>query len=280
MVSARAYLQDDVFTRLTQAPEPQPRPPDSPARGPRGACSSSGASVCSISTMSRSRSDTSLSDGAMLRFLQRQNVCEEGRRERLNLIESATAPPLRPEICERSSRLAERRQAKLAQGCSQDGKKPSESAQQEECTFKPAITTLAAQRDARSVSEISLGDQRRREAKVARMRDEMQKKDVSSFAPKIKEYEGIGSRLKLIEEPDTLLERMAKEKKAQQTKRQKELERCQKKELAACTFAPEVKPAPDFVRRLASSSRAIREERDKENCEAEEPVPAPRPAWQ
>jgi len=248
-------------------------------------------SACSASLLSRCHSDTSLHDGTVIRFLERQNVCEEGRRERLNLIESATAPPLRPEINERSVRLAERRQARLAQstdsgscqcaGGQPDGKKLANSAaaQLEECTFKPVITALASQRDARSVTEISMGDHRRREAKIARMRDDFLKRDVSSFAPKVKAYEGIGSRLRLIEEPDTILERMDKAQKTQQTKRQKELARLQAKELSVCTFSPEVKPAPGFVRRMAASSRAIREDRDKENLEAEEPGPAPRPAW-
>jgi len=104
MVNAQAYLREDVFTRLSQATTAEPA---SPAR----------ASAAPSSLLMRSYSDTSVSmaggdRAALNRFLERQNLREEDRLRRLGDLEATYAPALRPALCERSVRLAERRRDK------------------------------------------------------------------------------------------------------------------------------------------------------------------------
>lgn len=284
MTNARAYLQDDVFTRLSQSfGEQQEVPSDSwDARADKGGSVSGG------SFLSRSHSDTSLGDGSVMRFLQRQNDCEVGRRERLNMLESELAPTLRPELCERSVRLAEKRQMRLAsvavagggskrgEGTDRDGKQIVRTELEQECTFRPKITEAAAQRDPRSLEDLSTGDQKRREAKLAKVREDLKKKDVSSFAPKVNDFQGVGGRLRILDEPQTLLERITASHKAALLRRERDLRKSQDQELACCTFAPQVKSAPAFVHRMAESHRQARVLKEKENL-AE--APRQRPEW-
>lgn len=118
MVNARAYLSEDVFSRLVQ-PSPDAlatqgsiSAPRASSTGPGGGMAESKASE--LSTMSRCRSGGSinLSDESFLSFLHRQNTCEEWRRERLHCIKMDTAPSLRPELCNRSVQLASRHRAR------------------------------------------------------------------------------------------------------------------------------------------------------------------------
>merc|ERR1711972_1124071 len=96
MVNAQAYLKEDVFTRLSQTCVPEATPSKS-----SGSTSSSGPR--------RSWSDTDLGDPTVSRFLERQNEKEEQRLNRLEGLQAAASVAGRPEINERSSRLAERR---------------------------------------------------------------------------------------------------------------------------------------------------------------------------
>jgi len=292
MRSARAYLQDNVFSRLSQLGVARASGPQqcdavlSLQEPPMFAVRHGGASASTAQRPSlvRSHSDTSLTDGAAVaRFLERQNCCEVERRERLQQIEAETAPSWQPEICERSLRLAEKRELRLVVSDSSglDSSRRRTAAHtielEQECTFRPAITTAAAQRGSRSIEDLSTGDQRRREARLAKLRAMAELQEASSFAPKVNDYEGIGGRLKIRDDPQTLLERITVAGKAADNRRERDLKRLEDQEMARCTFAPQVKPAPVYIQRMAASHRAARALKEKDRLHEEN---ATKPSWQ
>eukprot|EP00440_Ansanella_granifera_P072239 gb/GFBE01078393.1/.p1 GENE.gb/GFBE01078393.1/~~gb/GFBE01078393.1/.p1 ORF type:complete len:550 (+),score=73.97 gb/GFBE01078393.1/:1-1650(+) len=293
MRSAHAYLQEDVFSRLSRPPPCTPDRHEVAEERRRHSASSPW-------PLSRSCSEPSIGvDSSMLCFLQRQNLCEEARQQRLQSIEASTAPSLRPALCQRSLQLVTRSQRRAAdaadatpavRSCPERPQtapgrtsaspppKPARprTATERECTFAPKITSLARQREPRSFSELGPGDQRRREKRARQRREVTEKQEASrySFKPEVRSYQGIGSRLRVLEDPDTLLERMARSREAAMRNARNA------KKVEEYPFHPEgVKPAPELVRRMAESHRALRELREKENSQNNSKA-KPRPAWQ
>jgi len=284
MVNARAYLSEHVFSRLTQ-PSPEVLAASvaeasygvgKPAlqKSASGGIASGlgfGEKVSDVSTMSRCRSSSGLADETLVSFLQRQNSCEESRRKRLDSIKLATANPLQPELCSRSVQLATRHRARCQQKLVEGGESSGahrEPVPEPECSFRPRITAAAKQRERRSLSDLSVGDQRRREAKIARQRDELRAKEMKdvSFAPKIQQLDDVQSRLRVLQDPNSYLERLAKSKSSQNAKFEQERKKRLEKEAEEFTFKPKVNgQAPDFVQRMAESYRLVRDLKEKEN---------------
>eukprot|EP00435_Cladocopium_sp_Y103_P015676 s1882_g3.t2 len=98
MRSAKAYLQQSVFRRLSQPVTPRR---DRTSEVPSFASTRP-------SPLSRCSSAPTVGDESLLRFLRRQNFCEEVRQNRLGQLEAAVAPPLRPVLCERSLQMSAR----------------------------------------------------------------------------------------------------------------------------------------------------------------------------
>lgn len=276
MVNARAYLAEDVFSRLMQ-PSPEMLSQScssisgSPTRQSHRESRGNGGKSSEVCTTSKCQSAASRSDESFISFLHRQNTCEEWRRERLSSIKAATDPPHRPVLCDRSIQLADRHRARrersLEKGGIDTNAAAKEPAKEQECSFRPQITEAAKQRERRSLSELSAGDQRRREAKMDRLREQFAKemKD-ETFAPHFyNTVEGVQSRLRVLQDPDSYLERVAKARSIQATRCEQERKRLLAKEAAECTFKPQVKSAPQFVQRMAESYRLVRSLKEKEN---------------
>lgn len=302
MANATAYLEDDVFTRLSRTGQPaQPEAcassPSSPRRRPLGEgharryaglsqdCFSVGSSV-----IGRSRSETSLAGGggacsaraggggggATTAFLQRQAAHEEDRQARRAQLEYESAPSHRPELCERSILLVERRQMRgaptrgLSAGAVEGRVSAGASAGRTtptECTFRPKITAMARKQTARTVEHLSTGDQKVRDQKLQKARMEKDKREMEglTFAPEVNDYQGVGSRLRLIAAPDTLLERIEQARNVAKQRCAHDAQRRREKEDAENTFSPEVRRAPEFVRCMAASYRIVQAQREKEN---------------
>lgn len=283
MVNAKAYLRDDVFTRLSlvgaaQAPVPQ--------RGDRWMDESSIHSQASSVRRSHS-SGSFVADASLMQFLERQNSHELRRRRHLSEVESRSAPTLQPEIGDRSRRLAERRRHQEATGTARSVRaepKTTDELQERKCTFKPKLTKMGRDHDCRGVEQLASGDVERRKERLEKTQKDMEKQEVAGlFTPKVKNYNGVGSRLRVMKEPDSFLERMAQFKDAEMSRvRQKNTLR-EQREKGECTFTPKVLgAAPDFVRRMAESHRAARDARDKENRLREAQfdfAPEQRPMW-
>merc|ERR1712139_693792 len=116
-------------------------------------------------------------------------------------------------------------------------------------------------RDVRGLAYISGLDIQRREKKLQKERDEKYRKELEGFAfkPKINAYPGIDSgRLQLLADPDNVLERVHRMREQNDLRIEKCLELRRKEEDKDCTFQPQVRPAPNFVCRMAESYRMVR----------------------
>lgn len=257
MRSAKAYLQQSVFRRLSQPVTPRR---DRTSEVPSFASTRP-------SPLSRCSSAPTVGDESLLRFLRRQNFCEEVRQNRLGQLEAAVAPPLRPVLCERSLQMSAR--GRRTPSPHRRVMSPAEK----ECRFKPHITLLARQREPRGTSELGPKDQRRREERARRRLEEKARKEakVSAgyFKPSVNSYQNVGSRIRILEEPETYLDRVSRTRA-----RALQVIRNQCKE--DYPFQPKVQPAPALVQRMARSHRTLKEVREKENRSK---VPS-RPAWQ
>eukprot|EP00928_Gymnodinium_smaydae_P048319 TRINITY_DN32298_c0_g1_i1.p1 TRINITY_DN32298_c0_g1~~TRINITY_DN32298_c0_g1_i1.p1 ORF type:complete len:699 (-),score=118.41 TRINITY_DN32298_c0_g1_i1:23-2119(-) len=295
MCNARAYLNDNVFDRLTRtAPEAQRSVSATTRRrdqrqhyAQHSHDSSYSSDPTPCTTLGRCHSEVGLGgDGGharVMNFLHRQSHLEEDRRSRLARLEQENTPAHQPSLCDRSIRLAERQRARRGSG-SRGRLERSASVTSDpnalECTFKPKITREAAKRQPRSVEQLSAGDQKRRQARVEKLRSEKERKEqqAANYVHEVKDYNGVKSRLRILEDPDTYVERMEKVRKAAADRVAKDAARGRDRELAECTFTPVVRPAPDFVRRMAESYRSVRnlKEKEKENlsqsgCEVAKP---------
>lgn len=157
-----------------------------------------------------------------------------------------------------------------------------EPAPEPECSFRPHITVAGKQRERRSLSELSAGDQRRREAKTAKLREQLLAKEMKdvSFAPRLHNSSDVQSRLRILKDPDKYLERVAKAKSMQESKFDQERRRRLEKEAEECTFQPKVKSAPEFVQRMAESYRLVRNLKEKENQSFDQSIEGnSRPEW-
>lgn len=274
MVNAQAYLRDDVFSRLSFTGADPPGVADScgpPSNSP---------------SLQRSYSSGSIVNSSLQHFLERQEVHEAQRQRHMTYLERQTAPTLQPEIGDRSRRLAERRRHQEVTGVAPSVRcepKSTEELQERKCTFRPKLTQLAKERSYRGLEMLAFGDGERRREKIAKQKQEFEKQEVQGlFAPKVKTYNGVGSRLRLVNESDSLLERMTDDRERELTRVRLKNQIREKNEQAEYTHAPKVLgDAPKFVRRMAESYRAAREAREKEHeLQAQfDFAPEQRPTW-
>mmetsp|Transcript_46833 Transcript_46833/g.111431 ORF Transcript_46833/g.111431 Transcript_46833/m.111431 type:complete len:665 (-) Transcript_46833:117-2111(-) len=283
MPNARAYLSEDVFTRLSQ-----PALDYDGASGIIDVYTSSAAA----SKLGRSKSDACLgassTDASLIGFLQRQNAHEEERLQRLAEVDALTTPPFQPEICQRSLDLAERRKQRGGQQAAAAGRSARRSPdavraqaaarRDAECSFQPKINKTSAERAARSLQDLSSGDNKRKQAKIAKMRQRLDEKAMegATFKPQLMKSQ-VPGRMRLLEDPDAYVERLEKERIKAARRRDEELRRRQEEEMRECCFKPEVKPAPAFVTRMAESYRMVQavKEKEKENSGGN----SSRPEW-
>lgn len=312
MACARSYASKNVFARLSDphpewlqesqednSPEQQDTL-DRPSTEPK-----------QESIWSPSKGETRAE--AFFQFLERQNHFEEQRRDRLEEVSRCTAPVHHPAICTTSRKLVDRSRKRSEKdggaississtnplsprgiGVSTSHGVPENRSSTggttgNEPTFRPQINAVSARRAARSCSELSSGDARRREARRLELREEIRQErrakgedeDDAPFAPSLNTPPPevyAQSTLRLVEDPGSYLGRVAQGRLRKQVQREVHLERKAEQELAECTFTPQVnKSAPAFVRQMAASYRSAK---DLRALDAEKPKQSPRPKWQ
>jgi len=155
-----------------------------------------------------------------------------------------------------------------------------------ECTFWPKITPVGQKMGRRSLSELSAGDQRRREAKMARLREQFRQNEMKGLSSKPKvntkynKNAGVNSRLRVLEDPDGYLLRQEENRKKKSARCEEELKGRIEEERKQCTFKPEVMgQCPVFVKRMAESYRIVKDLKEKENQAQENSESKLRPEW-
>ena len=98
-------------------------------------------------------------------------------------------------------------------------------AKEPECTFKPNILASSKARKARSFTELSRGDALKREttARLNKLKSEQKELDGLTFKPKTNKTNA-KSRLNILGDPDSYLERIQKEQEVFSLRRRKAMQ--------------------------------------------------------
>ncbi|TMW66095.1 hypothetical protein Poli38472_003860 [Pythium oligandrum] len=198
-------------------------------------------------------------------FLERQQFHEQARRKKLETTQQQLVPPHKPSINKKSLMMMENgrkgdfleRITKYAIRKEQDTvKKKTVRVSDPNCTFKPTINTYSAKRQPRSVTELSRGDLLRRETTQRLMKLKMEQEEMASltFRPQLNRVsQRIEGRLKILDSPDTYLQRIQQQSQAQTIKHRRAVQEKEMEEFAECTFKPRTIDAPAYVQRIARS---------------------------
>ena len=148
----------------------------------------------------------------------------------------------------------------------------------ENCTFAPHINTRSERLRGRTVFEMSRGDMLKRDTtnRMMRLRSDQEELSEMTFKPEITtKAKKINEASKVsIKDTEKFLE-MAKEKaQRKEGERLAELEKRERAEIDSCTFAPQTKECPAYVRRIAKSMAVVRAARANDS----EPQVG-RPTW-
>eukprot|EP00752_Nemacystus_decipiens_P018403 g16506.t1 len=212
-------------------------------------------------------SDTSSSFHA---FLSRQNKMETDKLKHIEQIQLMRQHTFKPEICAESTKIhQESNKGDFLQRVARDAaRKEHEAVRQKaaglhdpDCTFKPKITARSANLQARSVVELSRGDQLKRETtqRLTRLRAEQELLADTTFRPRINADAASRmavSKLKVVSDPGSYIATV------ENLRRRKEecvvrgaIEKAAK-EVEGCTFRPETTECPAYITRIAKSISA------------------------
>lgn len=141
----------------------------------------------------------------------------------------------------------------------------------DECTFKPQINIMSQNLKGRSFTEMSEGDVAIKTSRLELARMYARQKELSgvTFKPERKTKNNYWdtmaqSTLKVATEPHNYTERVSQMQARKDSHlRRKQLER-EEEELSSCTFRPETKEAPDFVKRIATSMKTMKNSRSSD----------------
>lgn len=261
MKVAKAYVSQDVFTRLSQPhPEQEVQSKEAVAPDEFGAIS--------LSSISGHSTEERTGDASFAQFLERQDVCEQERRRRISELELAQAPVLHPMLSARSRRLAERRQVQGARCRSFSADAACTSGSRVlKLPFKPEITASAARRPLRGVDDLSFGDSARRDQHLVELRQHVRRDEDRQlpFWPQLIAMPADRGQLRVLEEPNDYMERLKEAQLAAEMWRKEEAQKNVQHELSECTFHPQVcGKVPIVVRRMAERFRIKQELQHKE----------------
>ncbi|KAA6400064.1 MAG: hypothetical protein EZS28_004413 [Streblomastix strix] len=129
-----------------------------------------------------------------------------------------------------------------------------------ECTFSPQINQKSKQLTERGFEAI--GEKMRRESRMERLKQEQELRDSQDcyFSPKqFARDVGVESKLGVLRDPETLMERIKKEREDKIERVKQEAARQEKSLEHNLTFSPHINETPEFIHKMALAMRALRE---------------------
>jgi len=145
-----------------------------------------------------------------------------------------------------------------------------------ECTFSPRINIMSQNLKGRSAKEMSEGDYALKASKLELARMYQRKQELSdvTFRPERKTknhyWDSMSeSTLKISSEPHNFTERVAEMQARKEEKLRRRQVELEESELDKCTFKPKTKQAPEFVKRIAESVKAVKKNQKKKKKKAE-----------
>eukprot|EP00455_Lapot_gusevi_P002790 TRINITY_DN1114_c0_g1_i3.p1 TRINITY_DN1114_c0_g1~~TRINITY_DN1114_c0_g1_i3.p1 ORF type:complete len:427 (+),score=83.83 TRINITY_DN1114_c0_g1_i3:119-1399(+) len=229
----------------------------------------------SLSSLQHSRSQDDLevgsrsrSNAAFSNFLNRMHEREAIRQRNLDRIkQEQEVEQGYPKLNRQSLAIAERTQPAFMERLAFQVEKIQKRHQLQEyldgdpeCTFNPAINLRSKVRPPRSYDELSKGDHIKRETKIKilMMAEEERELNGATFQPKVYSTQA-ESILKVKSDPDHYMLRVKNHARMVEERNQRQREEFEQQRLAECTFNPQVRDSPAFVKRIAHSIKLTRQ---------------------
>ena len=153
--------------------------------------------------------------------------------------------------------------------------KKQNAAAAEKNSFNPELSTKAQRMRARSSYEMSRGDLLKKETnqRLLKLQKEQEELKKLTFKPQVsKMAQNSKSTLKLNEDPSGYIQRHTRSEKEKDAYRAAMLQQKELNESRGCTFAPQTKECPAYVKRIARSLSIVKAARTIE-------APPARPEW-
>jgi E3 ubiquitin-protein ligase DOA10 len=155
----------------------------------------------------------------------------------------------------------------------------------EECLFTPKINNASALLEPRGCLQLSVGDQKQKDFRIAQLREQKRKEEMTEpFAPSLHDAPAHlrekKSHLRLLASPDDFLRRVAASRTEKDVNHEHQRQQKELVELEKCTFHPKIiGNAPTFVQHMAESYKTVKSLREKENQAEQLKRPKERPEW-
>jgi hypothetical protein len=274
--SMQSYVASDPFERLYRrtgssfTTDDADRRKEKEASGKEGA--GGGARASSAPRSRPSSASAAVTSESFKAFLERQNgarmafeqkVAEARRAQEEGIEHSRRVPHTNPKSKEmvKSQASFEERIGTYIERRLHSQQPPPINEVDPNCTFRPQISKVAQAMRPKTVEELSTGGYQRRQAalEAARLRVEHEKMKEATFKPdmesRIVTTEG---RLRILSEPQSYVQRLQAEELFRQQRMAQAAREREEKELAECTFAPSIRDAPQYVKRIAQSMKLSR----------------------
>jgi hypothetical protein len=296
MVNAEQYVATNVVDRLTRPLVSSPEGMDlnetfdKPAIDVETFMNGNGKTPNNASKIPRpgsapASSGKQMRKGEINQFLGRMEQCQLRREQRIGQTARAVEPKFQPKLCKKSIELSSKNtKGEFLERVERDVLRRNDHelraavAQDEKCTFKPQLTGKSDKQRSRTVFEMSRGDMLKRDTtnRMMRLRNDQEELQDMTFKPQISSRaKKINDNNKVsIKDTQKFLEAARDKQQRKEGERLAEIERREREELEACTFAPQTKECPAYVRRIAKSMAYVRAARSSDS----EPV-SQRPTW-
>ena len=243
MKSANEYIKQDPFERLSKPRESyQPEPEE-------------------LETSIKSSSPEYYGSSFSTRpFYERQALYELMKNEKKE--QYSQNLPLKPQINERSKKLVKKnffeRNLEMIQK-----KLESKANVYESYSFQPKITNMAKMRRNRTVAEMSVGDLKKRSEKLEFLKEQAEEKFKEVVNPSTfqsKSYANVKSKLQLLDDPQSYIERIKNQQRKRELEAQIAKEEKVRQDVSECTHNPVIIDAPGYVKQIARNMAMIKAE--------------------
>jgi hypothetical protein len=210
-------------------------------------------------------------------FLGRQQITLITKEKKAEEMKRSSTPTFKPEFCRKSLEISNNIiKGEFLERVERDVLKRVENETTKVHTvvamhpFTPSINKSSEKLRPRSAHEMSRGDQMRRETNQRMMRLRCEQKELSelTFQPEItKKAIKMGKTIvaaKLSEDPSKIIEWAKSEDIKKEESRMQQLKEKEMKELETCTFTPQTKDCPAYIKRIAKSMAVVKAARSSD----------------
>ncbi len=192
----------------------------------------------------------------------------------------SSEPSFQPDVNPKSMKIVNRsRKGTFLDRCQQDQLRREQSTNRltgqsvdPTCTFHPELSSKGLRMRSRSIYELSRGDLHKKETnqRIIRLKTEQEELKNLTFQPALvtqhsTQNQKIRSTLQLKDNPSGFIERYSIEQKQNEMVRQKIQEQRVLEELKECTFNPQTKECPNYIKRIARSLSVVKNMKGNEN---------------